>query len=129
MIDSIEILVKHGAKWKPEAESVSSARGHFRHLEPARILRVFTILKEHQAAEVAFLESLVATPTMRTHLGDTSKKITHLFHPPPAKPSEPAASKPEPPPEPPPPPSIAELRARAENSILDLIRNTPAFDF
>jgi hypothetical protein len=51
-IDAIEVLVKHGAKWKPEAESVSSAHRHFRHLEPSRILRVFTILKEHQAAEI-----------------------------------------------------------------------------
>jgi hypothetical protein len=32
-------------------------------------------------------------------------------------------------PEPPAPPSIAELRSRAETFILDLIRNTPAFDF
>jgi hypothetical protein len=32
--------------------------------EPSRILRVFTTLNEHQAAEIAFLESLVATPTM-----------------------------------------------------------------
>jgi len=64
---------------------------------------------------------------MRTHLGDVSKKITHLFHPPPAKPPEPAASKPEPPPEP--PPSVAKLRARAETFILDLIRKTPALDF
>jgi hypothetical protein len=46
IIDSIEILVKHGAKWKPEAESVSSGRRNFRHLEPSRILRVFTILNE-----------------------------------------------------------------------------------
>jgi|HubBroStandDraft_6_1064221.scaffolds.fasta_scaffold17102_7 hypothetical protein len=129
IIDSIELLVKHGAKWKPEADSVSSARRYFRHLEPARILRVFTILKEHQAAEIAFLENLVATPTMRAHLADASKKITHLFHPPPPKPPEPAASKPEPPAEPPPPPSIAELRNRAESFILDLIRETPAFDF
>jgi hypothetical protein len=82
IIDSIEILVKHGAKWKPEAESVSSARRHLRHLEPSRILRVFTILKEHQAAEVAFLESLVATPTMRAHLGDASKKEDHSPLPP-----------------------------------------------
>jgi hypothetical protein len=129
IIDSIELLVKHGAKWKPEVESVSSERRRFRHLEPARILRVFTILKEHEAADIPFLESLVATPTMRAHLGDVSKKITHLFHPPPAKPPEPAASKPEPPPEPPPPPSIAELRTRAETFILDLIRNTSSFDF
>jgi hypothetical protein len=128
-IDAIEVLVKHGAKWKPEADSVSSARRYFRHLEPARILRVFTILKEHQAAEIAFLDSLVATPTMRAHLGDVSKKITHLFYPPPTKPPEPAASKPEPPPEPPPPASISELKARAETFILELIRNTPAFDF
>jgi hypothetical protein len=66
---------------------------------------------------------------MRAHLADASKKITHLFHPPPPKPPEPAASKPEPPAEPPPPPSIAELRNRAESFILDLIRETPAFDF
>jgi hypothetical protein len=129
IIDSIEILVKHGAKWKPETDSARSARRYFRHLEPSRILRIFTILKEHQAAEIAFLESLVATPTMRSHLGEASKKITHLFHPSPAKPPEPAASKPEPPPEPLPPPSIAELRARAETFILDLIRETPSFDF
>lgn len=98
IIDSIELLVKHGAKWKPEIDSARSVRRYFWHLEPERILRIFTILKEHQAAEVAFLESLVATPTMRSHLGDVSKKITHLFHPPPAKPLEPATSKPEPPP-------------------------------
>jgi hypothetical protein len=128
IIDTIEILVKHGAKWKPETDSARSARRYFRHLEPARILRVFTILKEHQAADIPFLESLVATPTMRAHLGDTSKKITHLFHPPPVKPPEAAASKTEPPPEPP-PPSIAEPRARAETFILDLIRERPAFDF
>ena len=46
---------------------------------------------------------------------------------PPAKPPEPAASKPEPPPEPPSPPSIAELTARAEDFILDLIGKTSAF--
>jgi hypothetical protein len=129
IIDSIELLVRHGAKWKPEPDSVSSARRYFRHLEPARILRVFTIIKEHQAAEIASLEELVATPTMRAHLGDVAKKITHIFDPPPAKPPETAASKPDPPPVPPPPPSIAELRVRAENFILDLIRKTPAFDF
>jgi hypothetical protein len=128
IIDSIELLVKHGAKWKPEAESASSACRYFRHLEPSRILRVFTILKEHQAAEIAFLESLVATPTMRAHLGDASKKITHLFHPPPAKPAEPAVAKPEPPSEPP-KASIAELKTRAEEFLLGLIRKTPAFDF
>jgi Ankyrin repeats (3 copies) len=85
IIDSIEILVKHDAKWKPETDCARSARRYFRHLEPARILRVFTILKEHQAADIAFLESLVATPTMRSHLGDASKKITHLFPPSPSE--------------------------------------------
>jgi hypothetical protein len=92
IIDSIELLVKHGAKWKPETDSARSGRRYFRHLEPARILRVFTVLKEHQAAEIAFLESLLATPTIRAHLGDVAKKITHLFHPPLPKPPEPAAS-------------------------------------
>jgi hypothetical protein len=37
-IDAIGVLVQRSAKWKPEAESVSSARRHFRHLEPSRIL-------------------------------------------------------------------------------------------
>ena len=61
--------------WKPETASVSSARSNFRHLEPSTILRVFTILKEHRAADIPFSESLVATPTMRAHLGDVSKKM------------------------------------------------------
>jgi hypothetical protein len=85
--------------------------------------------ENHQAGEIPFLESLIATPTMRAHLGDVSKKITHLLHPPPAEPLEPPASKPATPPEPPPPASMAELRARAEKFLLDLIRKTPAFDF
>jgi hypothetical protein len=125
-IDAIELLLRHGAKWK--LETVSDARRHFRHLEPARILRVFTILKEHQAAEIPFLQSLVGMPAMRAHLGDFSKKVAHLFHPAPAKPPEPPASKPEPPPEPP-RASIAELKTRAEDFILGLIRNRPAFNF
>ncbi|HEX4199924.1 MAG TPA: hypothetical protein VHY59_00290, partial [Chthoniobacterales bacterium] len=33
IIDSIELLVKHGAKWKPEADSVREARRRIRHLE------------------------------------------------------------------------------------------------
>jgi len=33
-IHAIEALVKHGAKWKPEGDSVRDARRRFRHLEP-----------------------------------------------------------------------------------------------
>ncbi len=127
-IDAIEILVKHGAKWKPASTSVNSARRDFRHLEPPRILRVFTILKEHQAADIGFLESLVSTPTMRSHLGNFSQKIAHLFHPPPMKTPAPTAAKPEVPAETP-KATLSELRERAENFILGLIRKVPAFDF
>lgn len=130
-IDALEALVKHGLKWKPSPESVRDLRRHIRHLEPEKILRVFRILKDHQAAEIPFMESLVATPTMRNHLGDHAKKIAELFHPPPVKPTKasteliPTEKKCEEAT----PATLPELKARAETYIVDTIRNTTRFCF
>lgn len=130
-IDALEALVKHGLKWKPSPESAREMRRHIRHLEPEKILRVFRILKDHEAAEIPFLESLVATPTMRTHLGDHAKKIADLFHPPPVKqtrsstdtiPTEKKREEDT-------PATLPELKARAEVCIVDSIRNTTRFRF
>jgi hypothetical protein len=130
-IDALEALVKQGLKWKPSPESARDMRRHIRHLEPEKILRVFRILKDHDAAEIPFLESLVATPTMRAHLWDHAKKITDLFHPPPSKPAKastetiPTEKKREEDA----PATIPELKARAETYIVDTIRNTTCFCF
>jgi len=130
-IDALEALVKHGLKWKPSPESARDLRRHIRHLEPEKILRVFRILKDHQAAEIPFMESLVATPTMRNHLGDHAKKIAELFHPPPVKPTKasteliPTEKKCKEAT----PATLPELKARAETYIVDTIRNTTRFCF
>jgi len=130
-IDALEALVKHGLKWKPSPESARDLRRHIRHLEPEKILRVFRILKDHQAAEIPFMESLVATPTMRNHLGDHAKKIAELFHPPPVKPTKasteliPTEKKCKEAT----PATLPELKARAETYIVDTIRNTTHFCF
>lgn len=130
-IDALEALVKHGLKWKPSPESARDLRRHIRYLEPEKILRVFRILKDHQAAEIPFMESLVATPTMRNHLGDHAKKIAELFHPPPVKPTKasteliPTEKKCKEAT----PATLPELKARAETYIVDTIRNTTHFCF
>lgn len=130
-IDALEALVKHGLKWKPSPDSAREMRRHIRHLEPEKILRVFRILMEHGAAEIPFLESLVATPTMRGHLGNHAGKIADLLHPPPVKPVKAAAEtlpsekrlKEAA------PATLPELKARAKAYIVDAIRNTTRFRF
>jgi len=49
-------------------------RRHIRHLEPERILRIFRILKNYDAAEIAFLESLVATAGVKYETLRTPEK-------------------------------------------------------
>ena len=130
-IDILEALMKQGLKWKPAPESARDHRRHIRHLEPEKILRVFRIFKEHDAADIPFLESLVATPTMRRHLGDYVKKIDELFHPPVPKPSKvaPESIRTKRKQEALAPATLPELKARAEAFFLDTIRNTTRFYF
>jgi hypothetical protein len=130
-INAVELLCKNGLKWKPSPDSGRYNRSRFRHLEPDKILRVFKILKDYYAAETDVLEDLVATPTMKKHLGDYAKKITRLFHPPPlavpkvAPPTIKATKVPDKTVK----ASIPELKAKAEGFILDSIRNIPVFHF
>ena len=130
-IDALEALGKHGLKWKPAPEKAKEMRRHIRHLEPEKILRVFRILKDYEAAEIPFLESLVSTPAMRTHLGDYTKKIANLFHPPPVKPakSSPETIQTQRKREDLEPATLPELKARAESYFIDTLKNTPEFRF
>lgn len=129
-IERIEYLVKHGAKWKPEPDSHRYSRRHIRHLEPDRILRLFSILHENKAADVELMESLVGTPTMRAHLGDYARKVARLFHPPPPKKSKPEVTLSQEPATPPPrPATTAELTDRAQTFLLDLVKEAPGKSF
>ncbi|MEQ1853288.1 MAG: hypothetical protein ABMA01_17045, partial [Chthoniobacteraceae bacterium] len=127
----IEHLVNRGAKWisDPE-ESLRNQRARLRDLDPGQLVRLFKILKEGGGASVEFLESILASPRMRTRLGDRVKGLEAVLHPPRPKPAPVAKTdreieKTEPKPRPP----LAELCSRAEEMLLDIVRQSPALHF
>ncbi len=129
IIERLELLLKHGAKFKSSMESVRSVRRDFRALAPDSIVRIFGLLKQYDAAETPFLENAIATPTMRTHLGDSLRKIDLLLHPPvvqeASRPKAVEAAKSVEKPK----LTIGALRANAERFILDVIRKRPVLRF
>ena len=127
----IEHLVSRGAKWisDPE-ESLRNQRDRLRDLDPVRMVRLFKILKEGGGASVEFLELILASPSMRKRLGDQLKVLDAVLHPPRPKPPSvvDVAGKVEQV-EPKPRPPLAELCSRAEEMLLDIVRQNPVLHF
>lgn len=127
----IEHMVSRGAKWVSDPdESLRNQRGRLRDLDPGRLVRLFKILKEGGGASVEFLESILASPSMRKRLGDQLKVLDAVLHPPRPKPATVAETdreieKVEPKPRPP----LAELCSRAEEMLLDIVRQSPVLHF
>jgi hypothetical protein len=127
----IEHLCRLGAKWVPdEDESLRNRRDRFRKIEPQHLLELFRIFKETNAAPVELLDSILDSPALKKSLGSHLRSIEKLLHPPPPKTDDAAGSatqaeiknKPD-------PPTAAEMRKRAEELLLDVVRQEPALHF
>ncbi len=128
----IECLVQKGARWIPHPDhGVRDTRRHIRKVEPEKILRLFTLFKEHGVVPDQFLEELVGTPTMSAHLGPKFGKAIHeLFYPTPKPPGMLARGKIMPVPSQPwTTPTLPQLKSRTEDYIWQTIRNIPYVEF
>jgi hypothetical protein len=136
-LDSILSLLEHivnlGAKWIPDTDEIPrNRRDHLKDIGPDRTVRFFKVMREGGAATVDFLESLLASPSFKKRLGTRLREIEKILRPPPPPPpaqeviavERPAKTDPKPP-----PPAFAELRARAEEVLLDVVRQNPALHF
>jgi len=111
----IEHLCKLGARWLPDDSGPKGARHALRRVPADRLFRLVTILLQNKAAPPEFIETIFATPGMRTRLGAYLEKIAALLHPPeprkqrlvPAVVSSPAPRL-----------ALPEVRARAQDWLL-----------
>jgi hypothetical protein len=129
---AIEHLCRLGAKWVPDGdESQRNRRDRFRKIEARNLLELFRIFRAHDAAPVELLDSIIGSPAIRKSLGSHLRAIEELLHPSPPKTTadtvaaagttrvkEKAA-----------PPSIAEIRAAAQELLLDVVRQEPRLHF
>ena len=129
-IGLIEHLCRSGAKWVPdEAETVRHRRDRFRKIAPETIVKLFRIFRDTDAASVELLDSIIGSPAIRKSLGSQLRSIEEIIHPAPAKKVPDASNAGVKVRERAAPPTVAEMRARAEEVLLDLIRQEPSLHF
>ncbi len=130
----IDHLCRLGAKWVPAAdEPLRRTRDHFRKMEPQHLRELFRIFKETNATPVELLDSILDSPALKKSLGVHLRFIEVILHPPPPKGTggvtdSNGAAEPKMKGEPV-PPTVAEMRARAAEMLLDVVRQEPALHF
>jgi hypothetical protein len=125
---TIEHLCRLGAKWIPDPdETTRHTRDRFRKISPEHVLALFRIFKETNAASIELLDSVLESPALRKSLASRLSSIEELLHPKPRKSAvsdksiEPKAKSV--------PPTLAEVRKRARELLLDVVRQEPSRHF
>lgn len=129
-IGLIDHLCRCGGKLVPdESETVRHRRVRFRKIAPENIRRLFRIFRETDAASVELLDSIIGSPALRKSLGPQLRSIEEIIHPAPAKKVPESANAGVKVREGAAAPSVAEMRARAEELLLDVVRQEPSLHF